>query len=305
MGKSLLTDRPGLRLVLYHGILPDHLPYINGRFLHLRRFREHLAYYQKHFQVITLDQAFSGDYDPKRFALVITFDDGYCNNMTLALPELERYQLPATFFITATHGTGIPYLWADLLDVMAADGKQELRIGDEVFKSQGKGSLVSEKGSDLKQLARQRGADFMLEMRDALLDSGIHLQKKWAPYLEMLSVEEIRGMAQSELTTIGGHGTQHVNLNDWENDKAIDDAVGGVRWLRELTGKPVRCFAFPDGAGSEMVSKALVEAGVDQLLLTEKALGKVEGAEMLERMTVHPWISTKNQMAELLRGRYI
>lgn len=44
--------------------------------------------------------------------LVVTFDDGYRDNVTQALPVLQRYRVPAAFFITTGYtGSDRPYRW--------------------------------------------------------------------------------------------------------------------------------------------------------------------------------------------------
>lgn len=56
------------------------------------------------FRVIPLERLIRGlrenDLPPKR-AVVITIDDGYLDNLTLAWPILRRYRFPATFFLVS------------------------------------------------------------------------------------------------------------------------------------------------------------------------------------------------------------
>lgn len=49
----------------------------------------------------------------------ITFDDGYKDNLTIALPLLEKYNLPATIFVTAGFINQNGYLTGDDLKILA------------------------------------------------------------------------------------------------------------------------------------------------------------------------------------------
>lgn len=66
-------------------------------------FEEHIKYVSGNYRVISLHQLVSElkSGTLKRKTAVITFDDGYLDNMTNALPILEKYHVPATIFVTA------------------------------------------------------------------------------------------------------------------------------------------------------------------------------------------------------------
>src|SRR5579862_5072034 len=82
------------------------------------RFDAQMAYLSRHHRVMPLDRAFRSLREgtlPAEDAVAITFDDGYRDNLTNALPTLRRYNLPATIFVATDHiGTGV-LTWYDRL----------------------------------------------------------------------------------------------------------------------------------------------------------------------------------------------
>jgi len=70
-------------------------------------FEEHVKFLNAHYDPVSLIEL-TRRIDTKTFRgneACITFDDGYRDNLTHALPVLEKYQTPATIFIT-THRLG-------------------------------------------------------------------------------------------------------------------------------------------------------------------------------------------------------
>lgn len=51
------------------------------------------------YQMISMDDLIHENYDKKRPFVVLTFDDGYKDNLTVALPILEKYNARATIFV--------------------------------------------------------------------------------------------------------------------------------------------------------------------------------------------------------------
>ena len=84
-----------------------------------QRFEEHLRWLAKRRErVVTLRETLS---EPKFKKLIaITFDDGYLDNLTVALPLLEKYDLPLTLFMAADFIGKDGYLTADDLRYLAA-----------------------------------------------------------------------------------------------------------------------------------------------------------------------------------------
>jgi peptidoglycan/xylan/chitin deacetylase (PgdA/CDA1 family) len=66
-------------------------------------FERYCRFFRQHFRVISLPELVSKLERGERLhrELAITFDDGYLDNFENAAPILERYSLPATFFVVS------------------------------------------------------------------------------------------------------------------------------------------------------------------------------------------------------------
>lgn len=83
-----------------------------------KNFAEHLELLRRHYPVLTLHELVSSLRDarlPKR-GVVLTFDDGYADNLWNAKPLLEKYEVPATFFVTSGCVDSSSEFWWDDLE---------------------------------------------------------------------------------------------------------------------------------------------------------------------------------------------
>lgn len=51
------------------------------------------------YQMISMDDFLNGKYDPKKNFIVLTFDDGFKDNLTVAMPLLKKYGARGTIFV--------------------------------------------------------------------------------------------------------------------------------------------------------------------------------------------------------------
>src|SRR3989442_12989080 len=86
-------------ILVYHTISESHEASPGDEMISPERFEQQLRWLSRRRRVVPLVETLSRS---KRDSLVaITFDDGFRDNLTVALPLLERFSLPMTLFVAA------------------------------------------------------------------------------------------------------------------------------------------------------------------------------------------------------------
>lgn len=209
-------------------------------------FEQQMRWVRRWFEPLPLEEAVAllqaGRLPPR--ALCITFDDGYADNLTVALPILQRLGLPATFFIATGFLDG-GIMWNDQVieavrqcqvDPLALD---DLGLGvHPVGSDEQKRAAITALIAALKYLP----PDARAEKLAALVErAGARL-----PRSLMLTSDQLRALRRAGMG-IGAHTVHHPILARVGPQEAREEIVEGAGRLEALLGEPVRLFAYPNG----------------------------------------------------------
>ena len=200
------------------------------------------------FEVVPLDAAVDALKTAKlpARAAVITFDDGYADNCTVALPILLKHRIPATFFIATGYLDG-GRMWNDtvveairrsrenLLELQLAGRMPEtMPIGTNAEKRLAIGKILSQ----IKYLSFKDREDAARTIAD---QQGNNL-----PDNLMMTSEQVITMRGAGML-IGAHTVTHPILAKLSEAEARNEISDCKHSLEALLGEKIRLFAYPNG----------------------------------------------------------
>jgi peptidoglycan/xylan/chitin deacetylase (PgdA/CDA1 family) len=254
------ANRRKIVILMYHGFTdsPAHTGVENfqGLHLHVDMFQAHLEYLRNHFSIISLetlmDHYLHGRTLPPN-PVVVTMDDGFRSNYTLAFPLLRKYQVPATIFLATAFVDEKRHQWADRVeyavdhatpDALAALSAEYATDGNPGL-SRG-GSLVQLKAR-LKSIPQEQRAAIVEAIEDRLACSLLTAPEIPAIYqpLEWSEIEEMRGTG---LVSFGNHTVSHFILSRCTPEVVREELSVAKRVIEERTGAPCPLFCYPNGA---------------------------------------------------------
>lgn len=254
--------------MLYHGVCEGggQDMYASRRFVPARVFEQHVRLYQQYGTIMSPAEAF-GLPSRTRNPIVITFDDGYANNYSLAFPILQQYRAKATVFLTTGFIDRRVFLGTDWLDYLLHKTPGDVHE----FGWKGQRVRLSEAGEEtnewrpgarefLKQLPFEETHAFLQGLQEWL---GVHYDWDSVPRpLIPLSWHEIHKMRESGLVTFGAHTFSHPILSRCAIDVQEFEIGESKRRVESELDKECSLFAYPNGRSGDytQATKSLLAA---------------------------------------------
>jgi peptidoglycan/xylan/chitin deacetylase (PgdA/CDA1 family) len=201
-------------------------------------------------------------------AVVITFDDGYRDNLLVAKPLLEQQGLPAVVFVTTGYlDSGRDFWWDELEAVCAATGRASRPLWEK-----------------LQPLAHEERFERLDEMWESV---GTPRPEPSLP----LSTAELQRLADGTLVEIGAHTVTHPHLSAIDVSRQREEILASKTYLAELTGRPIEAFSYPHGDFSEETVGLVRSAGFRAACTTHSTPVALRKAETLTlpRVQVGNW----------------
>lgn len=213
---------------------------------------------------------------PRR-AVVVTFDDAYCDFGEHAWPVLKQYRIPALLFVpTAFPDHPERLFWWDRLS-------HALRTTSvsELVSPVGRLSLSTKAQRDqayklIKTYLKTVHHNKALEEVDRMCtELGVVPRQN-----RILSWDSLRNLA-SEGLVLGGHTQNHPIMRCITPGELEQEVRGSLDDLRRETGTLPSTFAYPSGLYNDEAVNMVRRAGIKLAFTTERGINRVSDADAL------------------------
>lgn len=274
----------GASIIMYHSVSDDGVFWDNVVPSNL--FERQIAYLSRRYEIVPMsrlvDRLRSGQPVPKKW-MVITFDDGYRDNFTVADPILRKYGATATVFPTLAPVENREPFYYDqiqiILDRTAVD-QVCIKIGGRRLR--------------LRIATAAARRDAILRLALAMRDQSYDERKKTIQEISdlcgvpvpscdsfYLNADDIVGL-RFDAMDIGSHTLTHPNLAMLDAETLKRELGESKRRLEAIGNAPVAGLAYPFGQSrhfSEQVKAVAKEVGYEYAVTTR--FGKVlAGADL-------------------------
>lgn len=236
-------------ILMYHGICKDTWNVSSGNWLHVKEssFRSQMEHVRRYYEPISLQEyVFNPDGSSRsgKPRVVVTFDDGYANNYTVAYPILQELEIPATIFLVSSMIDTDNLFWYDKLRVSLRETLNNTRLEEIVdsFKVNHPHQIDDMVNSFIQGVEIGRSD----QVRDAY---------------GTLTYKQIHDMQSSGLITFDSHTHKHEIVTRMSNEEVRDSVATSIEVLK---GKGIDCgkvFCYPNGFYEQRHFKILSSLG--------------------------------------------
>jgi len=243
--------------------------------------------------------------------LVVTFDDGYRNNFSEALPLLRSMGVPATFFVaTGFVETGLPY-WVDRMDYALQHAPDERRLlksegyefdlrglGREALATSYRDLRVSIKSKEQNDEDMLRIVNEFSEHLESAGESAISDVMDTDSYVAVATwAEQMAAIEQGAM--IGSHSVDHHRLTAIPRSDVDRQLSESKSEIEEKLGIDCEFFCYPNGSADKFVRERVRRAEYRAAVTTVHGLNKT--GDDLYTLKRYPMPRSPDPQKNLLR----
>ncbi len=288
-------------VLMYHRVLPPDSDSFSheGIIVSPATFERQLRFLKRFFHPLSLEE-FRESLEGPGFAggaCLITFDDGWQDNLAHAYPVLQRHRVPAVVFVATDYIGSDKTFWQESLTrllyaAVHADANQQSDLAHLGIDDLNCGNAQDIKQCVRNYVTRLKGTDketihgLMAGLRSTIgrdAPEALNLGQD-----RFLTWDELRELVRHGLVRIASHAQSHTPLPVLAPDRALDELVRSKREIETGLQANVFACAYPNGDFDTQSVAAVKDAGYRMAFTTQHGhVQRGDDAWLLHRINVH------------------
>ena len=274
--------------------------------------KQTLQILSKYYQFISMSQCFSlleGETTDITNGLLITFDDGYRNNIDYALPICEEFGVKPILFVTTSHiDSGLPF-WFDRLDYALqqnmgknidlsfkgniyyfdASSRYELRKSYKKFRDHCKSTFKN----DVEMIQLFEHFCETLELRSGKALHDICAKDDWS---SIASWQMLKDAVHKNRLSVGSHTVDHWRLDHLSEEQILWQLLESKNRIEQELCAKCHFFCYPNGSYNKLAIKLLKDNGYKAAFSTDVGLCSEKDNSMTLKRYNFPINKTKSEI---------
>lgn len=263
-----IHGRRGVLGLCYHGVVGEvhtATDFLYRNTVSVTEFRSHLEFLTRHFHPISASELVSFWHSGQALkprSVLVTFDDGYRNNLTQAAPILMNYGVPALFSVTTGYIGSTDVLWPDEVNLRVLSwpratipgpsltGPVWLPVPDD---HAGRIGLAERIRAACKSLPSEISSAYLSSLREISCKT---IDDRDHELFEFLSWDDVRSLSNKGFE-IGSHTVSHPILTQISTDRLEFELSESKRRIEEELQEGCVAFVYPNGQAEDISSEVV------------------------------------------------
>lgn len=268
------NDNNSLKILAYHRITQE-LDLHDPLKVSIDSFDKQIQYLKKHYTILSGERLLNiinaNEKLPKKSCL-ITFDDGWMDNYTNALPVLKKYRVPAIIFISTAYIGSNKIFWHERLQRLIRKlpvnmKRDEFKPLSDVWPEHVIQLLLDTINAPLdirynkiNELIHELKNYGQVKINEFIEDLLVICKLKEDDEPLMLTWDQVLAMSENGFE-IGSHTVNHTILTQVDDDRINYELLESKKTIENKLNRPVYYFSYPNGDYRNSMMNMVERAG--------------------------------------------
>lgn len=252
------------KILFWHGIDNRVNNSVEAEIFDIDVFEKQIEYLIKHYEIVSIEE-FEKRFLNNTFSnreIVLTFDDGYANNLYIVEPILNKYNLPFTVFISTEHVTTGQFFPTSVNRIiMKGAGLKNINIPSQnidfnIENEDDVNNAINTISNLLKTLSLKQVREITNDLiNNVSKEKWLELQKTYKSVRPM-NWDEVIELSNKKNVTIGSHCMWHICCHSNHSKEVVKQQIElSKQQIEKKINKECKYFAYPNGDFTDYSNK--------------------------------------------------